>query len=223
MITLLLVTGCAPTWLPGGDGVVPASTAAATASSGSGSGPVAIHRVRFWEWTSLPPELQAEVLAVIKGSGDIPGESNMTAAFEPGSVSGGLGLKIVQSWRQGQARTVATCVTGKALVPGMAGWQGFSACPGQNPKSPRETYIEWKLPRGLAFALADPTFEVIIEKPPECDIVYWQIRKSGGQQGRLSTRTTADSGQNEVMRALNAGSEGISMNFILACRKKGGG
>ncbi len=137
-------------------------------------------------------------------------ESNQTYPFDPGAVSRNLGGEMIEEWRVGKARTVSTPLTGRALVPGMEGWQNFAAVQGQNPSNPKEIYMEWKFSRTAILALANPVFRVELQNiPTSCQLIYWRT-------GYLDTRGNS-AGENEVMRSVQSGSPGFNLNFALAC------
>lgn len=176
-----------------------------------------IYRIRFWEWDSLSPALQKEILRVIRGHDDVPGESNWTYSFNPGAVSRDLGDKMVAEWRNGNAKFIGTCVTGVARVPGLLGMQSFSACPGQNPGNERQgAYVQWLSSKSQGLALADPQFTAQISRPNGCQLIYWANPKDGGATGYLSTRGNV-SGENEVRRLIASGTPAINLNFVLRC------
>lgn len=208
-IAIALLAACAqPPQMPGGGMMSP------SASPPMSNNPVTF-RVRFWDYDTLPSDLQHEVLAIMRGDGaDVPGESNFTAAFARGAVSRNLDSALIDSWRRGGARTIPACVTGRAIVPGLIGWQGFSACRGQNVKAPSETYVEWVVDRALAAGTHNPTMQVWIMRPAGYEIVYWANKRDGGARGFLSTRGE-ESGENEILSFLRRNGRDGNINFIL--------
>lgn len=161
-------------------------------------------RVRFWDWSSIPSELQKEIQRVNAN------ESDLTYPFKDGAVSRDLNDKLIESFKKGAATTIGRCITAEVKMPGSERQQ-VQACPGDHSKYPKLVFWEAAVDRELMRA-SSARFEVVPIAPEGCSIVYPRFDEGRGER-LLSSR------DGEVA---SIDSSAANFNVIADCSKSSG-
>ncbi len=170
-------------------------------------GPNFLTQVLFWEWDSIPVDLQNKIKEVNST------ESNESYAVANGSVSRDLNNDLITSWKNGKATTVTVPITALVKYPGSNDWEQITAGPKDHPDENGLVYWEKEISRAGA-TVPNSQFFVKMSSQRGCKVIY--PRKSN--DGRLlSTRVNPKGTHGELASIALRGDKAIALNVVMDC------